>query len=1260
MLLRCVTSNFIVSEMGNLLRTYFLLMVLLFLMDVTFTDQKRLSSPYPERFKRQLRAAKTELTISSLCIQSTIVSRYAFTKVQTLMANPHAESKEAIFDLELPSSAFISNFTLTVNGKTHIAEVKEKHQAKKMYDEARRQGKTTAHVGTRDRETEKFRVSMNVEAGGEITFTLTYEELLRRQLGKYEHSVSVKPGQIVQNLTVQVTISERTGIDYVRVLPLRSSRLLTNAVRGETTTPPSTEIEKSPHCARITFQPTPEEQAAQSNSGIAADFVIQYDVTLKDLAGDVQIYNGYFVHYFAPRGLPAIQKNVIFVIDVSGSMFGTKMKQTKSAMHVILSDLHRDDSFNIITFSDVVKVWKPNTSIQATHQNIKSAKEYVNKIEADGWTDINAAIMAAASIFNQTSPKLERGGRKQKIPLIIFLTDGEATSGVTASTRILQNAQKALRGTTSLFCLAFGEDADYSLMRRLSLENRGIARRIYEYSDATLQLKGFYDEIASPLLFDIELAYLGETAQNVTQTLFPNYFDGSELVVTGKLKSGSKNLQVRMTAHDQKEKISLENDITLEDNATQSSFGCSGNVDEIQWFVQRLWAYFTIQDLLQARFKANDTIARKILTEKATNLSLKYNFVTPLTSLIVVKPDDPDEPKTTPATTTSTSLMPSTATQPNAMPSQTFASPLSIPPVKAKTTTVARTTKQANKTSRTSTPAKLSTTRPTTSRPSTISQVTETRGQAIVSTGTTTAGVLGKITTMASASGSLPTTQSIFHHNTLLSPNTTPKLLSPNTTPKPLSPNTTPKPLSPNTTPKPLSPTTTPKPLSPNTTPKLLSPTTTPKLQSPNTTPKLLSPNTTPRPDGSTPTVMSVSKIEKNSSTVLNSASPNISMVPSSGPNISTTEAAPEPVTGNLSASSVSPVTLDQWDEDVEEESFGTMFPTSVPVNPTSLRLLLLPDDTELLPGTFSYSSFVESLNPPPVYSFFDAITDPNYEEADGYYDGADLIVEQDMDYVGVSRGVPGLQTFMSSVDGDPHFVVNLLPIREKLCFTLDGRPGDILKLLSDPVTGITVNGHLMKAPLRIGHENRLRTYLDVITITIKQPRINYVVNISLDSLMLKGEKVMVLPVTRPTLIRKPKLTIKISPSSNISVWIGRKVELLILFHRYQHPTYLQMNHLGFYIVRGDGLSSTSGGLLGQFQNAHIEVTEQKPGNDVTFSGKLRRGNHTAPATLVVRSLKDSTAHTHMSKCWLVKHTDIEKILEGNYLSYVASDLQEM
>ncbi|XP_053329828.1 inter-alpha-trypsin inhibitor heavy chain H6 [Spea bombifrons] len=1144
-------------------------LLLVSMTDFTSTESTGQGGPYFERFKRQIRAPKTELIISSLCIQSTIVSRYAYTKVQSVMSNPHAEAKEAIFDLDLPSSAFISNFTLTVNGKIYVAEVKEKHQAKKMFDEARRQGKTTAHVGTRDRETEKFRVMVNVEAGGEIGFTLTYEELLRRQLGKYEHTVSVRPGQVVQNLTVEVTISERTGIEYVRVLPLRTSRLLTNTVQGDTEIPPCTEIETSTHCARITFSPSPAEQAAYSSSGITADFVIQYDVTLKDLAGDVQIYNGYFVHYFAPRGLPAIQKNVVFVIDVSGSMFGTKISQTKSAMHVILNDLHRDDFFNIITFSDDVQVWKPGRSIQASAQNIKSAKEYVNKIEADGWTDINAALLAAAAIFNQTSPKQEKGFTKQRIPLIIFLTDGEATSGVTSTTKILKNAHKAMGGTISLFCLAFGEDADYNLMRRLSLENRGIARRIYEYSDGTLQLKGFYDEVASPLLFDIELAYLGETTYNVTQTLFPNYFQGSELVVAGKLKSGVKSLQIHLTANDQKKKLSLENDISIEDNVTQSSFGCLGNVDEIQWFVQRLWAYFTIKDLLLARIKANDTVARRLLTEKATNLSIKYNFVTPVTSLIVVKPED-HEDVTTLATT---SLKVTTKSSTISLPTSTI-SPTSSAILRTKITSGPRLTKPVTRSPKPSTTLAINPTGP-------MSPITSTspgnKGVSVTVGPTTINHALEKLPTVAPTSNSVSTTNIDAQQS--LTVYSTAALLT----------------------------------------------------------------------HTATPVGPTKARTDKPLFTLLTGIHPtNFVTVP-----------ATESRTELSTPSDATSLLVTEQGAHRTHDTLSPVSPSSDPMNPTSLRLLIFPD--ELLQSEVTFPAYEESLNPPPVYSFFPEVsgTTAIYDSDDLDYEPFSDTLDTFVDFDGFSAGALGLQTFMSSVDGDPHFVVNLPSTQEKLCFTLDGRPGDILRLVSDP-TGITVNGHLMEAPLKIGSENRLRTYLDTITIIINRPRSNYIINISLHNLTLKGEDQLTLPFHRPTLLQKPRLAIRIAPSSNVTVWIGRNVEFLILFHHYQHPTYLQLDHLGFYIVKGDGLSSSSSGLLGQFQNAQIQVKERKQSNDLTISGILTCNNHMAPATLVTKSIKDSAAHTHMTKCWLVKHGDIEDILDGKYTSYVVSHLQKI
>lgn len=169
-------------------------------------------------------------------------------------------------------------------------------------------------------------------------------------------------------------------------------------------------------------------------------------------------------------------------------------------------------------------------------------------------------------------------------------------------------------------------------------------------------MKGFYDEVASPLLSDIQLSYLDDQAHDVTRTLFPNYFQGSELVVTGRLKPGVRDLKVTLTASDSKQKVKVENELPLTQavvNTTAPSQGCPQALDGIPSFVRRLWAYFTIKELLAAKMNTSDLLIQRLLVDKATNLSLKYNFVTPVTSLVVVKPDiDEPEPTSSAVTTT--------------------------------------------------------------------------------------------------------------------------------------------------------------------------------------------------------------------------------------------------------------------------------------------------------------------------------------------------------------------------------------------------------------------------------------------------------------------------------------------------------------------------------------------------------------------------------------------------------------------------------
>lgn len=128
----------------------------------------------------------------------------------------------------------------------------------------------------------------------------------------------------------------------------------------------------------------------------------------------------------------------------------------------------------------------------------------------------------------------------------------------------------------------------------------------------------------------------------------------------------------------------------------------------------------------------------------------------------------------------------------------------------------------------------------------------------------------------------------------------------------------------------------------------------------------------------------------------------------------------------------------------------------------------------------------------------------------------------------------------------------------------------------------MAVNGHLMGAPFRPGHEERPRTYFDAITMVVEHPRANYVVNITREGVVLQGEDMLVLPFTQRAVIHKPHLAISMWAKANVTVRIGTEVEFLVLWHGYSHPTALQLDHLGFYVVNGKGLSASARGLLGK------------------------------------------------------------------------------
>ncbi|XP_068951511.1 inter-alpha-trypsin inhibitor heavy chain H1-like isoform X2 [Petaurus breviceps papuanus] len=476
---------------------------------------------------------------------------------------------------------------------------------------------------------EKFNIAVNIGAGSKVSFELTYEELLKRHLGKYEIVIKVKPKQLVKQFEIEADIFEPQEIS---MLDAQASFLSGDMTQF---------IEKSfsGKKGRVYFNPTIDQQQTCptcTKSFLDGDFTIKYDVK-RDTLCDLQVVNKYFAQFFAPKNLKSMIKNVVFVIDISGSMAGQKIKQTRQALLKILDDIKPDDYFNFILFGGHVRAWK-NSLIQATDANLQEARLFVQNFGLAGATNLNGGLLEGINILNkahEVDPRL-----RNNAPIVIMLTDGEPTVGETNLTQIRMNVKNAVQGKFPLYNLGFGENVDFTFLEAMSLENNGAARRIYRDNDAAEQLRGFYEEVANPLLTDVEFQYPKASIHALTENRVKQFYDGSEIVVAGQLTDGGKkDFKAEVTGRGAGQ--DLVTTCLVDEEEMEKTLRERGHMFEQH--IERLWAYLTIQQLLEKRTKANSKEEVNDLSAKALELSLKYKFVTPLTSMVITKPGDPDD-----------------------------------------------------------------------------------------------------------------------------------------------------------------------------------------------------------------------------------------------------------------------------------------------------------------------------------------------------------------------------------------------------------------------------------------------------------------------------------------------------------------------------------------------------------------------------------------------------------------------------------------
>ncbi|KAK7794887.1 hypothetical protein R5R35_010579 [Gryllus longicercus] len=302
------------------------------------------------------------------------------------------------------------------------------------------------------------------------------------------------------------------------------------------------------------------------------------------------------------------------------------MQQMKEAMAAILSELSEGDAFSLVTFSAETRVWvrglgfvaategRRNTVVGATSDMVLEAREVVGQLQHQptAGTQLLSAVLAAYRAVREGREWAMDGAPRQ--PLVLLLAGGQDISAERSELlRAVAAASADPAACAPLYSLAFGRDADWGLLKQLSLRGKGFARRIYEAADAALQLRNFYRRVASPLLADVSFHYADDQveASSLTRAAFPVLLAGAELAVAGVGVGEGVGGGLRATVRGAAGGRRLERAAAVQRVEPQQAS-----------FVERLWAYLTVRQLLE-RADGGDAQAK----ERARELALRYAFV---------------------------------------------------------------------------------------------------------------------------------------------------------------------------------------------------------------------------------------------------------------------------------------------------------------------------------------------------------------------------------------------------------------------------------------------------------------------------------------------------------------------------------------------------------------------------------------------------------------------------------------------------------
>jgi Ca-activated chloride channel family protein len=532
-------------------------------------------------------------------VRIAIEDQVAVTRVEQTFRNDNDRQLEATYIFPVPKGASLNQFTMWVDGKETKGELLDAGKARDIYTRIVRQTRDPGLLEYIGNDLLRLRI-FPVPARGEQKVSFQYTSVSPNEGGVVEYVYPLKTdgrSATLRAFSLTADIKSQHGVSNV-FSPTHS----------------------------IALKRTNDREVAvsfDSNQGLLdKDFQLFYATGNKDVGltalthRPVASEDGYFTLLVSPKLETSVKyevpRDMVLVLDTSGSMRGPKMNQARNALKFCLDNLGKKDRFALLNFATTVNTYRDGLS-DTSADRVADAKKWVEGLEATGGTAIDDALAAALAL---------RGKDEGRSFTVVFFTDGQPTVGETNLDVILRHVADKNSANTRIFTFGVGDDVNATFLDQLADRTRAVSTYVRPAEDIEAKVSGLYSKISNPVLANLKLtASGGVSLREIYPPVLPDLFHGSQLIVLGRFK-GQGLATVRLSGQVGSETKEFTYDVTFPEKTS----------DE-RGFVAHIWARRKVGYLLD-QIRANGE--KKELVDEVVALAKRYGITTPYTSYLIV------------------------------------------------------------------------------------------------------------------------------------------------------------------------------------------------------------------------------------------------------------------------------------------------------------------------------------------------------------------------------------------------------------------------------------------------------------------------------------------------------------------------------------------------------------------------------------------------------------------------------------------------